>query len=275
MEGIMRAQKNFLIAVIYLFLGFIATSSLAQQAPDEFPVAEAGSGARLVVKSVSGPSSAIHNQTISVTYYVKNVGAVASGPYKVGLYLSTDNEIDPAADRLLNKVTFSTGLTPGQSRKRTSKVTVPINGLSGNYYYGAVVGTSKKASSEQVFLTRFSLADNNETVIDHQTGLIWQQAADGQPRNWDAANQYCGDLVLGGRANWRLPRIDELQTIVDYSRSDPAIDPLFDCYSHLFWSGSVSATSSDIAWDIYFGSGYTGWNDKTYVHAVRCVYGGP
>ncbi len=76
----MRAQKSFLIAVICLFLGFIATISLAQQAQDEFPVAGVGAGANLVVTSVSGPATAFLNQTISVTYTVKNQGTQLQVP---------------------------------------------------------------------------------------------------------------------------------------------------------------------------------------------------
>ncbi len=233
-----------------------------------------GAGANLVVTSVSGPATAIHNQTISVTYKVKNQGDVASGSYQVGLYLSTDNKIDPATDRLLGNVTVSTGLAPGQSKKTTSKVLVPINGLSGKYYYGAVVASSKKASSKQVYLVRYSLADNNDTVTDHKTGLIWQTADDGQARNWADANQYCVDLVLGGKADWRLPRIDELQTIMDYSRSHPAIDPVFECRSTSYWSSSYRRLQPGLR----VARGFRLWQRDGTIrptsYYVRCVRGG-
>lgn len=272
----MRTQNSFLISVICLFLGFITTISLAQQAPDEFLTGEAGAGASLVVTSVSGPATAIHNQTISVTFTVKNQGSVASGFYKVGLYLSTDNKIDPAEDRLVDKVTFSTGLAPGQSRKTTTKVLVPINGLSGNYYYGAVVASSKKASSKQVSLVRYSLADDNNTVTDHKTGLVWQRADDGQQRNWGDASQYCGDLVLGGYEDWGLPRMDELQTILDYSRFDPTINPVFDCLSNFYWSGSSLPGGLYNAWLVSFYDGDVGWGGKTNNFSyIRCARGGP
>ena len=213
----MKAQKGFLIAVICLLLGYMATISLAQPAPDEFPNELAGAGAKLVVTSVSGPATAIHGQNISVTYNVQNQGTVASGAYYVDLYLSTDKTIAPAAERLLKNVSFSTGLAPGQSETTTTKVLVPINGLSGKYYYGAMVGSSKKASLKRVSLVRYSLSDGGETVTDHKTGLIWQRTDDGQARDWDAAIQYCADLGLVGKTDWRLPSIDQLLTILDYS----------------------------------------------------------
>jgi subtilase family serine protease len=69
-----------------------------------------------------------------VTYNVENQGIIPSDAYQVDLYLSTDKTINPAAERLLKNVTFSTGLAPGESKKTTTKVLVPLNGLSRNYY---------------------------------------------------------------------------------------------------------------------------------------------
>jgi hypothetical protein len=271
----MRPQNSLLIAVICLLLGFNATISLAQQAPDGFPPGEGGARANLVVTSVSGPTTAIHNQTISVTYKVKNQGRVTSGAYRVDLFLSTDNTINPAADRLLKNVTFSKGLAPGVSKRTTSKVLVPLNGLSGTYYYGAVVGTSKKASSKQVSLVRYSLADDSATVTDHKTGLVWEMAVNGGVRTWAAAEQYCADLVLGGKSDWRLPSIDELETIVDYSRTEPAIDPLFQCRSDYYWSDSTFGDNLASAWGVSFDFGFSYAYTRGTALYVRCVRGGP
>ena len=271
----MKTQKSFVVAVICLFLGFIVTVSLAQQALNESSRDEVGAGAKLVVTSVSGPTTALHGQNISVSYTVKNQGSAASAAYQVDLYLSTDKTIDPAADRLLRNVTVSAGLAAGQSKKATAKILVPNNGLSGTYYYGAVVASSKKASSKPVSLVRYSLADDNSTVTDHKTGLIWQRADDGQRRNWTDAGQYCVDLVLGGYTDWRAPSIDELLTIVDFSRINPSIDPVFSCQSSFYWSGSALATVPDRGWDVYFESGYSSWYYQTDGYYVRCVRGGP
>jgi hypothetical protein len=273
----MRAQKSFLIAVICLVLGFIATVSLAQQAPDEFLPEELGAGANLVVTSVSGPTKAYLNQTKTVTYNVQNQGDTASGAYQVGLYLSTDKTIDPATDRLLKNVTFSTGLAPGVSKTKTTEVIIPnyhVNGLSGKYYFGVVVATSKMASSKQVSIVRYT-RDDNETVTDHKTDLIWQQADDGEQRNWADAKKYCGDLLLGGKTDWRLPIIDELGTIIDYSLWGPAINPVFACRSDDYWSGSTGALTPGLAWGVHFNGGYSYWASKTYNGYVRCVRSGP
>ncbi len=271
----MRAQKSFLFAVSCLFLVSIAAISPAQQTLDDLVAIHVGAGANLVVTSVAGPVTALHNQKISVTYTVKNQGDAVSGSYQVGLYLSRDNKIDPATDRLLGNVTVSTGLEPGLSQKTTSKVLVPIDGLSGKYYYGAVVASSKKASSKQVYLVRYS-PNNDDTVTDHKTGFTWQTADYGPLGSWADANQYCVDLVLGGYDDWRLPRLDELQTIVDYSRSHPAIDPVFAVDpTPGYWTSTTIVGYPDHAWYMEFSQGLVGGAPKAGAGGyVRCVRGG-
>ncbi|MCK4978752.1 MAG: DUF1566 domain-containing protein [Candidatus Delongbacteria bacterium] len=75
--------------------------------------------------------------------------------------------------------------------------------------------------------------DNEDgTITDHATGLMWQEADDGNSRNWEDALSYAEDLELSGYSDWRLPDAKELQSIVDYSRCpditySPSIDPMF------------------------------------------------
>jgi len=77
--------------------------------------------------------------------------------------------------------------------------------------------------------------DNNDgTITDNATGLMWQQADDGTTRDWENSLSYAENLNLGGHSDWRLPNAKELHSILDYTRSpsttnSPAIDPLFSC----------------------------------------------
>jgi len=120
--------------------------------------------------------------------------------------------------------------------------------------------------------------NQNGTVTDTETQLIWQKDQD-----WDSggdfepAVQYCQDLVLGPFSDWRLPRIDELRTLIDFTRYDPAIDPVFgeDTWG-FFWSNTTQAGNADHAWHVDFITGYIGWNFKTeWPNYVRCVRTGP
>lgn len=82
-----------------------------------------------------------------------------------------------------------------------------------------------------------NFTDNGDgTITDNATGLMWQQADDGNTYNWENALDYSESLILGGYSDWRMPNAKELQSIVDYTRSpstssSPAIDPLFSCTS--------------------------------------------
>lgn len=75
--------------------------------------------------------------------------------------------------------------------------------------------------------------NNNGTITDESTGLMWQKTDDGTALNWENALSYAENLNLGGKSDWRLPNAKELQSLVDYSRSpqatnSPAINPIFD-----------------------------------------------
>ncbi len=76
--------------------------------------------------------------------------------------------------------------------------------------------------------------DNEDgTVTDSATGLMWQQEDSGKSMNWEDSLSYCENLELAGFDDWRLPNAKELQSIVDYSRSpdstsSAAIDDIFD-----------------------------------------------
>jgi len=70
--------------------------------------------------------------------------------------------------------------------------------------------------------------DNGDgTVTDHCTGLMWQKETAPGEYTWQEALEYCENLSLAGHRNWRLPNVRELESIVDYGRHFPSIDPIF------------------------------------------------
>jgi len=100
-------------------------------------------------------------------------------------------------------------------------------------------------------------ANNGDgTVTDKASGLMWQQQDDGVGRNWQDSLAYCEGLELAGQTDWRLPNIKELQSIVDYTRHDPAIDPVAFTLSDSegwFWSGTTHGDNITTAAYICFG----------------------
>ena len=65
-----------------------------------------------------------------------------------------------------------------------------------------------------------NFTDNGDgTISDFATGLMWQQADDGNTRDWQDALAYAESSDYAGYDDWRLPNAKELQSIVDYSNS--------------------------------------------------------
>jgi len=126
-------------------------------------------------------------------------------------------------------------------------------------------------------LSSLSLADfsrSGDIVIDNITKLQWQDNKVTDKMNWQEAIDYCQSLNLGGYSDWRLPNKNELISIVDYSKYNPAIDNQFqNTISYYYWSATSNGSSSNAAWYVRFYSGHTyssGYKyDGLYVRCVR------
>ena len=55
------------------------------------------------------------------------------------------------------------------------------------------------------------------------------------------ALSYCEGLPLGGKTDWRLPNIKELESLTDDARYNPAIDTNFfpNAYASYYWSSTT------------------------------------
>jgi len=117
--------------------------------------------------------------------------------------------------------------------------------------------------------------DANGIVTDNTTGLAWQDNAIGSPATWQEAINRCEALSLGGEDDWRLPNINELNSLVDDTKYDPSIDDVFqNTASNYYWSSTTHANGSDYAWIVGFNSGYQSVNNKNGNNYVRCVRAG-
>lgn len=77
-----------------------------------------------------------------------------------------------------------------------------------------VTGT---AGQELVIPLQTELARKRGFWADEVTGLIWATADNGVGVSWIQARRNCDALHTGGRPGWRLPSIDELQSLVAQS----------------------------------------------------------
>ncbi len=112
----------------------------------------------------------------------------------------------------------------------------------------------------------------NDVVKDDVTGLQWQRTVTAPLGNWQDAVAHCDNLVYGGYDDWRLPWRIELVSLIDYTRSNPAIDPIFaNGSSDAFWTATRWAGDTSNAWIVYFFDGDTYYTSTIETCAVRCV----
>jgi Protein of unknown function (DUF1566) len=116
---------------------------------------------------------------------------------------------------------------------------------------------------------RYTIASGS--VYDTQTKLTWQQPIPSSRYSWADAQSYCAALELDG-GGWRLPSINELQTLVDEARN-PSIDaaafPMTP--SEYFWASSAVIDDASRAWTAFFTNGSTYSFAVTAAKNVRCV----
>lgn len=130
--------------------------------------------------------------------------------------------------------------------------------------------------------------DNGDgTIMDNNTGLMWQKNHDNIVRPWQEASDYSRDLDLAGHSDWRLPTRRELQSIVNFGRYRPAISTnyflllpsSFDDYvSNNFWTINIAGyTSVATPWRLGFYDGLIDLVNYTLRSNLytRCVRGTP
>jgi len=121
---------------------------------------------------------------------------------------------------------------------------------------------------------------SNGVVNDASTNLEWQD--DYSDNNdfikgatWQRAIDYCETLTLDGKSDWRLPNLNELTSLVDDTKYNPAINEVFqNTYSNHYWSSTSDSKDNYGAWFVDFGSGYQNDDYKNDGNDVRCVRAG-
>ena len=119
-----------------------------------------------------------------------------------------------------------------------------------------------------------------EVVRDRLTGLYWTRKADLAPglTTWEEAFSVIAELnrrACGGFSDWRLPNINELESLVDAEHHSPALPqnhPFLEV-REFYWSSTTSFYDPLWAWALYLAKGAVGIGLKHgrhfHVWAVR------
>lgn len=93
---------------------------------------------------------------------------------------------------------------------------------------------------------------------------------------------------FAGYTDWRIPNLNELETIRNIQNVNPAVDSAFNtgCVatctvtscsctrSNFYWSSSTYQGNPYFAWLVSFDDGYAFYDGKIYNYSVRAVRGG-
>jgi hypothetical protein len=130
------------------------------------------------------------------------------------------------------------------------------------------------------------LTDNgNGTVTDNLTRLIWDKNAGRGWLLWEDAVSLCRSLSHNGQdlndgsrsGDWRLPNVNEFQSLVDYSQFGPCLPKghPFVGVQNKYWTSTTHARWPSNAWFIHLGLGETDNEDRFSVQrGAWCVRGG-
>ena len=112
--------------------------------------------------------------------------------------------------------------------------------------------------------------DNGDgTVTDHLTGLIWVKAPSANLRTWTGALSYADNLTLGGHDDWRLPNINELESLVNAQVPDQSVwlntQGFTNVQPNYYWSSTTLTWDSSIAWYVHMADGRASYSTTSPV----------
>ena len=120
----------------------------------------------------------------------------------------------------------------------------------------------------------------NDAVLDKKTGLVWEKSPPTTSARWSVARRACAEKSVGGQKDWRLPSLEELASLVDYSVAPPSLalpsgHPFLSIQSAVYWSSTRPGDDPKGSWGVHFGLG-GGATFINWAHSVPawCVHDG-
>lgn len=123
------------------------------------------------------------------------------------------------------------------------------------------------------------------TVTHASTKLMWMRCSLGQRwqdgrclgradnLTWPDALSAAEQVRFADYADWRLPTLRELSSIIDQSCRSPAINlqAFPDTPTSWYWSSTRYAYQNNLSWGVYFDMGYQDYSGRYLPSHVRLV----
>ena len=124
--------------------------------------------------------------------------------------------------------------------------------------------------------TRFKRVMSGAAVLDLETGLVWQRSPE-TVTSWTGAQSSCPNKTTGNRRGWHLPWLEEMQSLVDPSQSNPSLPldhPFMDVTAVVYWTSSTLVNNNSNALQVTLSTGGVFQSPKTLSARYWCVRGG-
>jgi hypothetical protein len=136
---------------------------------------------------------------------------------------------------------------------------------------------SKKLQCDTTACPRFELVMDGAAVLDRETGLVWERFPDTVTLLWEQGQRHCYMREVGGRKGWRLPKVEEVASLVDTTqlRSGPALPnghPFGDLPS-VVWSITSNTLQPSSAWGVNLDDGNIVFLFKDSMRHTWCIRG--
>jgi hypothetical protein len=120
-------------------------------------------------------------------------------------------------------------------------------------FLGTFVSAESAAAADRI------VNNNDGTVTDTQTNLMWAAWDNGSSIHWANAKSYCEGYSGGGKSSWRMPTIDELGQL----HNSGAYGSVIRKTGIIVWS---SETSGSGAAGFDFSNGTRDWISLVRLH---------
>ncbi len=107
---------------------------------------------------------------------------------------------------------------------------------------------------------------SGDCVTDNLTGLVWTKSPDSASVTWTGALSYANNLTLCDKDDWRLPNLNEIESLVNAGQSDSATwlnnQGFVSVDFFNYWTSTTYAASTDSAWYVGMQDGWLDVWDK-------------
>ena len=115
-------------------------------------------------------------------------------------------------------------------------------------------------------------------ITDLESGLVWQRSPRQEPvESWTAAVDFCQMMNSGTEEGWHLPTVEEFNSLLDKSQSNPAL-PINHPFNNIrieqgwYWTSTTDPQNSDNAFyvDMIDGNAFS-FDKRGYLGLAWCV----